>query len=81
MILLILIWAMDSITISAAMASMNQIFLLWGKYLCALPVVAFVVSRRQGLHLPKRKHLPRLLSSMIFGDILYFFVIVQSPIR
>ena len=73
MVLLILIWAVDSVTISQAMESVNQIFLLCAKYLCALPLVFGIVAKRNGLKLPKKKDILRLFFSMIFGDILYFF--------
>ncbi|MBQ8995325.1 MAG: DMT family transporter [Oscillospiraceae bacterium] len=73
MVLLILIWAIDSVTISMAMDSVNQVFLVCAKYAFALPIVILVVAIRHGIRLPRRKDIVHLLVSALFGDVLYFF--------
>ncbi len=73
MVLLIAIWAMDSVTVSVALDSVNQIFLLCAKYAFALPIVFIVVALKHGLTIPKRKDFLLLIISALLGDVLYFF--------
>ena len=72
MLILILIWTVDSITVSKSVSSMNQLFLLGFKTLCSLPLLLVYTAIREGLKLPSRKDLPAIAAAAFIGDILYF---------
>ena len=73
MFLLILIWSLDVVAISAAMETINQIFLLCFRYAFALPVVTLLVFHRREMRKPDKKDIGKLIVSMLFGDVLYFY--------
>ena len=73
MLVLLLIWTVDAVTVSTAVESMSQIFLLCFKTLCSIPVLAVFVHLREGLRLPRKKDVPLLLLATVLGDVLYFF--------
>ena len=73
MILLLLIWTADAVTVSAAVSAMPEIFLLCFKTLCSIPVLTLFVRFREGLRLPKRGTIPSLVLAALLGDVFYFF--------
>ena len=73
MTVLTVIWALDAVSISEALNTAGQIFLLFGKYCCAFPILAIYFCVRDGFSLPKKGDVGWLILSMLFGDICYFF--------
>ena len=73
MLLLIVIWSIDAVTVSLAVSDMSQIFLLCFKTMCSIPVIALYTRAAEGLRLPRRKDVPLLLLATVLGDILYFY--------
>ena len=74
MVVLLLIWTVDTYLVSAAEESLHQIFLLCFKTICSLPVLVGFMALTEGLRLPKRKDLPLLACSSFLGNILYFYL-------
>ena len=71
MIVLILIWTFDTVSISLAVKEIPQITLLCMKYLSALPIVCIAAYLTKGLRLPEKKDRKRIVLSGILGCVLY----------